>query len=54
MSKIEESGLRENVSQESISEVIASGKRMEKGLDVKLEMTELIYIKEKYFSTALA
>lgn len=41
VSKMEESGLRENESQELISEVISSGKRMEKGLAVNLETIEL-------------
>lgn len=41
MFKIEHSGLREKESLESISKVISIGKRMEKGLDAKLEKTEL-------------
>lgn len=39
--KTKESAMRENESLESISEVMSSGKRMEKRLDVKLEKTEL-------------
>lgn len=39
--KIEQSGLREKESLESISKVISIGKRTEKGLDAKLEKTEL-------------
>ena len=47
--KIEQSGLREKESLESISKVISIGKRMEKGLDAKLEKTELTIWKKNIF-----